>query len=169
MAGGRGSTLTAAVPTAEDNLRLAYHLANRFRRWADDRGVDHDDLYQVAALGLVRAVQSHDPGRRGFVRHAAAVVTAQVRAFLRRQPRPSSELPELADPGGPPGLARLEVEGLLRRLPARQRKAVELHFGLGGGRPLGLAEVGAALGVSQRRAGQLVAAALGKMRRAAAR
>jgi len=43
----------------ERHIGLAQHIANRYA----DRGIDRDDLRQVALVGLVKAVERFDPSR----------------------------------------------------------------------------------------------------------
>ena len=43
----------------EQNLKIAAMVAGRF----SGRGVDYDDLYQVASLALLKAVDRFDPER----------------------------------------------------------------------------------------------------------
>jgi RNA polymerase sigma-B factor len=73
----------------QENDRLLHHVLKRFAR----SGEPYDDMYQVARLGLVKAVQRFDP-RRGtaFSTYAVAIVDGEVRHYLRdcllvREPR----------------------------------------------------------------------------------
>jgi DNA-directed RNA polymerase sigma subunit (sigma70/sigma32) len=62
------------------------------------------------------------------------------------------------------------IKALLTELPARQRRAVEMRFGLFDGVERTDGEVAAALGgISHQRANQIVIVALGRLRRAAER
>jgi RNA polymerase sigma-B factor len=77
------------------NLPAARALALRYR----DRGVAVDDLVQVAALGLVKAVQGYDPDRGSdFMAYAAPTVTGEIKRYFRdtgwavRPPRRVQEL-----------------------------------------------------------------------------
>ena len=71
------------------NDGLLHHVLKRFT----GSGESYDDMYQVARLGLVKAVQRFDP-RRGttFSTYAVAIVDGEVRHHLRdcllvREPR----------------------------------------------------------------------------------
>lgn len=76
-------------------LPLAEHIAKRF----GGRGQAHEDLVQVARLGLVKAVDGFDP-QRGFefVSYAVPTVMGEVRRYFRdvgwsmRVPRRMQEL-----------------------------------------------------------------------------
>jgi RNA polymerase sigma-B factor len=73
----------------QDNDGLLHHVLKRFA----NAGESYDDMYQVARLGMVKAVQRFDP-RRGtaFSTYAVAIVDGEVRHHLRdcllvREPR----------------------------------------------------------------------------------
>jgi RNA polymerase primary sigma factor len=59
---------------------------------------------------------------------------------------------------------RLQVERLLSALTQRERRVIELRFGLGDGHPRTLEEVGRASGLSRERVRQIEAKALAKLR-----
>jgi len=79
----------------EAHLRLAQHLARRF----SNRGVALDDLIQVAALGLVKAVERFEPGRGlEFSTFATPTIVGELKRHFRdkgwsvRVPRRVQEL-----------------------------------------------------------------------------
>ncbi len=57
-----------------------------------------------------------------------------------------------------------EISELLKKLPEKERKVIELRFGLGGNEPKTLREIGEILGVSRERVRQLETRALRKLR-----
>jgi len=62
------------------HLGLVRHVAARFR----STGIDPEDLEQVAALGLVKAVNGFDPDRGlRFSTYAVPVITGEILRFLR--------------------------------------------------------------------------------------
>lgn len=75
-------------------LPMAHRIAGRFR----DRGESIDDLRQVAALGLVKAVDGFDPARGAFESYAVPTITGEVKRHFRdrmwavRVPRRVQEL-----------------------------------------------------------------------------
>lgn len=78
-----------------EHLPVAEHIAHRFR----DRGQPEDDLRQVAALGLVKAVDRFDPSLgTDFLSFAVPTITGELRRHFRdsgwtmRIPRPLQEL-----------------------------------------------------------------------------
>lgn len=83
--------LYAAEPTdalrnriVEAHLYIAEIIARKF----SGRGVEYDDLYQVAALALVKAVDRFDPGRGiRFASFATPSVVGEVRNYFRDKAR----------------------------------------------------------------------------------
>ena len=75
-------------------LPMAHRIARRFR----DRGESVEDLRQVAALGLVKAVDRYDPARGAFESYAVPTITGEVKRHFRdrmwalRVPRRVQEL-----------------------------------------------------------------------------
>ncbi|WP_035812034.1 SigB/SigF/SigG family RNA polymerase sigma factor [Jiangella gansuensis] len=77
------------------HLRLAESIARRY----SNRGIDRDDLVQVANLGLVNAAQRFDPDLgKDFVSFAVPTITGEVKRYFRdhgwtvRPPRRVQEL-----------------------------------------------------------------------------
>ncbi|MFI7500049.1 RNA polymerase sigma factor SigF [Streptomyces sp. NPDC049687] len=61
-------------------LPMAHRIAGRFR----SRGESHEDLRQVAALGLVKAVDRYDPERgNAFESYAVPTVTGEIKRHFR--------------------------------------------------------------------------------------
>ncbi|MET9198062.1 SigB/SigF/SigG family RNA polymerase sigma factor [Streptomyces olivaceus] len=75
-------------------LPMAHRIAGRFR----DRGESLEDLRQVAALGLVKAIDRFDPERGAFESYAVPTITGEVKRHFRdrmwalRVPRRVQEL-----------------------------------------------------------------------------
>ncbi|MFI2436768.1 SigB/SigF/SigG family RNA polymerase sigma factor [Streptomyces sp. NPDC018693] len=64
----------------EQWLPMAERIAVRFR----GRGETLEDLYQVAALGLVKAVEHYDPTRgRAFEAYAVPTITGEIKRHFR--------------------------------------------------------------------------------------
>jgi RNA polymerase sigma-B factor len=77
------------------NMGVARAIAVRYR----DRGINKDDLMQVAYVGLVKAVQGFDPSyERDFLSYAVPTVAGEVKRYFRdfgwtvRPPRRIQEL-----------------------------------------------------------------------------
>ncbi|WP_394428556.1 SigB/SigF/SigG family RNA polymerase sigma factor [Streptomyces sp. SGAir0957] len=60
-------------------LPMAHRLAAKFR----NRGENMDDLRQVAAMGLVKAVDRYEPGRGAFESYAVPTITGELRRHFR--------------------------------------------------------------------------------------
>lgn len=64
----------------EDNRGTAIALAHRY----DGRGIEHEDLVQVAMLGLVNAVRRYRPGESpGFMAFAVPTITGELKRHFR--------------------------------------------------------------------------------------
>ncbi|MFD8674975.1 SigB/SigF/SigG family RNA polymerase sigma factor [Streptomyces seoulensis] len=91
-AGPERDALRAELTTAW--LPMAHRIAGRFR----DRGENVEDLRQVAALGLVKAIDRFDPERGAFESYAVPTITGEVKRHFRdrtwalRVPRRVQEL-----------------------------------------------------------------------------
>ncbi len=77
------------------NMPLARTLAGSYSR----RGIDHDDLYQVACLALLKAIHGFDTERGGrFTSYAVPTIRGELRRYFRDHSspvRPPRELQEL--------------------------------------------------------------------------
>ncbi|WP_183469158.1 SigB/SigF/SigG family RNA polymerase sigma factor [Mycolicibacterium iranicum] len=106
-------------------LPLASHIARRFR----GRGQSHEDLFQVASVGLVQAVKRFDPDNGSeFLAFAIPTMMGEVRRYFRdcgwavKVPRRLKELNnQLKD-------ARSELSQRLGRAPTPSEMA--LHLGI---------------------------------------
>jgi RNA polymerase sigma-B factor len=167
----------------EEFLPLARVAARRFAH----RGVERDDLTQVAALALVRAIDRRDPRRRELLpaylsrsvegelrRHlrdrVAAVRIPRAARFDDTAARRTAEAPiRLGDDewsGEDTPLEDLTLDRALiaraaRALDARQRRILLLSFFLDRTQE----EVAAELGISQAQVSRLLTDALRRMRR----
>lgn len=82
----------------EQAIWLNLPLADALARHYHDRGEDHDDLVQVARLGLVKAVERFDPQRGDFSVYAVPTIAGELKRHFRdhgwsvRPPRRIQEL-----------------------------------------------------------------------------
>ena len=157
----------------EAYLPLVRRVASRFA----GRGERTDDLRQVGALALVRAVDRCDPGRAELPAYLARCVEGEIRRHLRdrasvvRVPRrvlrrdgrviPIDDASVAVD-AAPDELLldRALVASAARALDDRERRAVLLRYFC----DCTQAEVGAELGLSQAHVSRLLDRALAKMR-----
>ena len=81
----------AAHPTLENRDRVVeahLYIAEIIARRFAGRGVEYDDLYQVAALALVRSVERFDPGRGvKFQSFATPNMVGEVKNYFRDRSR----------------------------------------------------------------------------------
>ncbi|BCK56099.1 SigB/SigF/SigG family RNA polymerase sigma factor [Nocardia wallacei] len=127
--------LAALAPDAErrtvlrdDIVRRCLPLADHIARRYSGRGESYDDLYQVASVGLVLAVDRFDPARgQSFLAFAVPTMMGEVRRHFRdhtwalRVPRRIKEIQQRTGPA---------IEALSQRL-GRAPRAVELAIELG--------------------------------------
>ncbi|WP_037641951.1 SigB/SigF/SigG family RNA polymerase sigma factor [Streptomyces bicolor] len=60
-------------------LPMAHRIAGKFR----NRGESLEDLRQVAALGLVKAIDRYEPGRGAFESYAVPTITGEIKRHFR--------------------------------------------------------------------------------------
>lgn len=77
----QGGDRKALAQVIEDNLKLAWHVAGRFR----STGHEAEELFQVASVGLLKAVERFDLERGlEFSTYAVPCMIGEIRQFLRR-------------------------------------------------------------------------------------
>ena len=165
----------------EVHLPLVRGLAQRFAR----RGEQLDDLTQVGAVGLIKAVDRYDPVRgSSFTAYAVPTIVGEIRRHLRDAAQPvrvprrqdeervvvrsvpldgaaaASSRDAVAERRLELGEERVLIEAGLRALPRRQRRIVQLHY-FGNVSQRGIA---AQLGLSQVHVSRLLHDSLGKLR-----
>ena len=162
----------------EVHLPLVRALARRFAR----RGEQFEDLVQVGAVGLIKAIDRYDPARgSSLTAYAVPTIVGEIRRHLRdstqplRLPRPNGgrrvvvhsvvlDADASYDSGAERGLElgeeRALIEAGLRALPRRQRRIVQLHY-FGNLSQRGIASE---LGLSQVHVSRLLQDSLGKLR-----
>ena len=118
LIGARATGSVAAVRVTEqqvinEHLGFATALARRYR----GRGLEFDDLEQLARLGLVRAVKRWQPEvGADFLPYASPTILGEIRRYFRdhstiiRAPRPLQELHQAT------GVAASELEQQLGRV-----------------------------------------------------
>jgi RNA polymerase sigma-B factor len=171
--------LTAREPDRaaliERHLPLVRSIARRFA----GAGEPLDDLVQVGAIGLIKAVDRFDPARGTPLEpYAAAAIAGEIRHHLRdrcsvvRLPRrlgaegarvrvsPFADGHETSGDLAPAADDRLAIARAVRALHPRSRRLVALRF-FG---DLSQAQAAAAVGISPVHASRLIQEALGTMR-----
>ncbi len=167
--------MAAGDSTARDelvsrNLRLVAHVTKKYLQ----NGAEMDDLISIGTIGLIKAVESFD-ARKGtrFATYAARCIENEVLMTFRaeRKTRGTVYLGDPLEGDGEGGLLTLidvvrdesdleadcERQCDLARLRAlvrsslfgRERRVIELRYGLSGSEPLTQHEVAKLLGISR--------------------
>ena len=78
--------------TARDLIyRDHLHIAEFYARKYSGRGVDYDDLFQEAGLGLLMAIDRYDPTRKvAFSTYASCVINGSIKQYFRDRAWPCS-------------------------------------------------------------------------------
>ncbi len=167
LARGDGSVRSVLV---ERNLRLVVYIARKF----ESSAVGIEDLVSIGTIGLIKAVNTFDPGKRiKLATYASRCIENEILMHLRRHRRRRAEVSfdeplntdgdgnELllsdvhgTDPDVTYRQLEEEVDRLLLRkalasLAGREKRIMELRFGLADGRERTQKEVADILGISQ--------------------
>ncbi len=166
---GRGEVAVRSV-LIERNLRLVVYIARKF----ENTGIGIEDLVSIGTIGLIKAVNTFNVERRiKLATYASKCIENEILMYLRRNARTRSEVSFdeplnvdwdgnellLSDVLGTEGdLIYKQIEEevdktLLRRalarLNSRERRIMELRFGLVDGVERTQKEVADTLGISQ--------------------
>ena len=154
----------------EHNLRLVVYIAKKF----ENTSVDTEDLVSIGTIGLIKAVNGFDPEKKiKLATFAGRCIENEILMYLRKTVRLKTEvsLDELLNVDGEGNELllgdvlgtdndlvfknlettvekQLLAEGL-KKLSERERKIVDLRFGLDGGEEKTQKEVADLLGISQ--------------------
>lgn len=170
----------------ERNLRLVAHVVKKY----DIAGEDVDDLISIGAIGLIKAVNTFDRTKRTrLATYAARCIENEILMHLRSGRRNRGEL-SLNDPIGSDREGneivlmdvltqegdtvdeeveqKLEQQRLLDRLrvlSARERRVIEMRFGVGSAVRVTQREISKALGISRSYVSRIEKRALAKLER----
>jgi len=154
----------------ERNLRLVVYIARKF----ENTGIGIEDLVSIGTIGLIKAVNTFDPGKRiKLATYASRCIENEILMYLRRNNKIRSEVsfdePLNIDWDGNE-LLLSDVLGTendiiykyiedevdkkllhiaLKKLSGRERRIMELRFGLNNGAEKTQKEVADLLGISQ--------------------
>lgn len=166
----REGDLTARNKLIEHNLRLVAHIVKKFEGTRENV----EDLISVGNLGLMKAIESFDPGRgTKLATYAAKCVENEILMYLRSQKKVRQEV-FLQDPIGVdregnevtlmdvlstdedavPDLVdgrwqRSRVRQWLRSLPRKEREVLEKRYGLTDGVKHTQRDIARQLGISR--------------------
>lgn len=168
----------------EHNLRLVAHVAKKF----DSSGIDQDDLISIGTVGLIKAVDTYQPNKgTKFATYAARCIQNEILMQLRAQRKTRKDI-SLYSPIGTDKEGneitisdvlssdtdctedevnkRMEIRAmltLLNVLDERERRVIELRFGLIDGREWTQNEVADTLKISRSYVSRLEKRAILKM------
>ncbi len=154
----------------EHNLRLVVFIARKF----ENTGVQAEDLISIGTIGLIKAVNTFDPEKKiKLATYASRCIENEILMYLRRSCKLKLEvsldeplnvdwdgnellLSDILGTDGEEVSRDLEDEvdrrllwAALGRLNSRERRIVELRFGLGEQPPRTQKQVADAMGISQ--------------------
>jgi len=154
----------------ERNLRLVVYIARKF----ENTGIGLEDLASIGTIGLIKAVNTFDPGKKiKLATYASKCIENEILMYLRRNNKLRAEV-SFDEPlnvdwdgnelllsdvlGTEPDVIYRNLEhqvnkklllGALDKLTCRERKIMELRFGLGDGKERTQKQVAEHLGISQ--------------------
>lgn len=170
----------------ERNLRLVVYIARKF----ENTGVDIEDLTSIGTIGLIKAINTYNPGRNiKLATYASRCIENEILMYLRKNSRARSEVsfeePLNVDWDGNELLLsdilgtdsdiiqrNLEEEtdkkllvSAMNKLSGRERRIMELRFGLNNHLEKTQKEVADMLGISQSYISRLEKRILGRLKR----
>jgi RNA polymerase sporulation-specific sigma factor len=167
LAAGDGSVRAVLI---ERNLRLVVYIARKF----DNTRISIEDLISIGTIGLIKAVNSFDPGKRiKLATYASKCIENEILMYLRRHARTRSEVsfdqplnvdgegnelllqdvhgtdPDVVYRDMEEEVDRVTLRRALGTLTRRERRIVELRYGLQDGVERTQKQVADCLGISQ--------------------
>lgn len=176
---------TVKTVLIERNLRLVVYIARKF----ENTGVSIEDLVSIGTIGLIKAVNTFDPAKKiKLATYASRCIENEILMYLRRNNKTKAEVsfdePLNTDWDGNELLLsdvlgqesdvikyieeevdRALLAGALGRLSGREKKIMELRFGLNDGKEKTQKEVADCMGISQSYISRLEKRILKKLRR----
>jgi RNA polymerase sporulation-specific sigma factor len=154
----------------ERNLRLVVYIARKF----DNTGIWVEDLVSIGTIGLIKAVKTFDPSKKiKLATYASKCIENEILMYLRRSSRTRAEVSFdeplnkdwegnellLSDVMGTENdiiyreleeeVDRVLLRKAMTKLTGREKRIMELRFGLRDGRERTQKEVADHLGISQ--------------------
>jgi len=154
----------------ERNLRLVVYIARKF----ENTGVGVEDLVSIGTIGLIKAINTFDPGKNiKLATYASRCIENEILMYLRRNNRQKTEI-SIDEPlnidwdgnelllsdilGTENDIIHRSIEdevekellnAAMKKLSVREKKIMELRFGLTNGVEKTQKEVADMLGISQ--------------------
>ena len=177
----------ARASLIEHNLRLVVYIARRF----ENTGVNIEDLVSIGTIGLIKAVNTFDVGKKiKLATYASRCIENEILMFLRRNGKTKGEVsldeplnvdwdgnelllsdimgtePDLCSRGIEDEVDRALLRAALAKLPDRERLIIELRYGLKkDGDEMTQKEVADILGISQSYISRLEKRIIGRLRK----
>ncbi|MBO7668067.1 MAG: RNA polymerase sporulation sigma factor SigE [Firmicutes bacterium] len=154
----------------EHNLRLVVYIARKF----ENTGVNIEDLISIGTIGLIKAVNTFDSGKKiKLATYASRCIENEILMFLRRHTKTKAEvsfdeplntdwdgnellLSDILGTDGDIIYRSIEEEmekrllfAAMGKLTKREKIIMESRFGLGGRKEMTQKEVAELLGISQ--------------------
>ncbi len=170
----------------EHNLRLVVYIAKRF----ENAGVNVEDLVSIGTIGLIKAVNTFAPEKNiKLATYASRCIENEILMYLRRNGKTKSEI-SFDEPlnvdwdgnelllsdilGTEEDVIFEHLEGevnrrllyhAIKKLNRRERRIIEMRFGLAGGREMTQKEVADVMGISQSYISRLEKKIINRLRR----
>lgn len=181
-----GGDVEARNELIEHNLRLVIYIAKKF----DTSGVDMDDLISVGTIGLIKAVNSFDDGKKiKLATYASRCIENEILMHLRKAVRTKGEL-SLDEPlnvdwegnvlllsdvlGTDSDIIYKDIESnvekdvllqCFERLTTREKQIVKMRFGILGAAKKTQKEIADIMGISQSYISRLEKKVMAKLRK----
>lgn len=169
----------------EHNLRLVVYIAKRF----ENTGVGLEDLISIGTIGLIKGVNTYNGDKNiKLATYCSRCIENEILMYIRKNAYLRAEI-SLDDPinvdwdgnellvgdvlGSDPDSVSKDIEDseeretvkrLVDALPERERRIIELRFGLRGGSELTQKEVADLLGISQSYISRLEKRIIGRLK-----
>ncbi|MCL2365273.1 MAG: RNA polymerase sporulation sigma factor SigE [Defluviitaleaceae bacterium] len=185
---GTSDDATAKTVLIERNLRLVVYIARKF----ENTGINVEDLISIGTIGLIKAINTFRTDKKiKLATYASRCIENEILMYLRRNTRTKSEI-SIDEPlnidwegnelllsdilGTEVDIISRDIEeetdkellgAALDKLSSREKKIVELRFGLfnGGGEEKTQKEVADMLGISQSYISRLEKKIIGRLKK----
>ena len=170
ISGERDEAETAKSVLIEHNLRLVVYIAKKF----DNTGVGVEDLISIGTIGLIKAINTYNPNKNiKLATYASRCIENEILMYLRRSCKLKLEV-SLDEPlnvdwdgnelllsdilGTDADVIYRDIEDevdrellalAMKKLTSREKRIMELRFGLHGNREYTQKQVADMLGISQ--------------------
>lgn len=170
----------------ERNLRLVVYIARKF----ENTGMDIEDLTSIGTIGLIKAINTYNPSRNiKLATYASRCIENEILMFLRKNSRLRSEV-SIDEPlnvdwdgnelllsdilGTEADLIQKNLDdeidrelliAAMTKLSRREKKIMEMRFGLNNQREKTQKEVADMLGISQSYISRLEKRILGRLKK----